>query len=457
MFRRSKKKGGKKGEQDGETSPPASPTATSSSSAGDVEMREAGSPPSSPKGKGKKGRAPKAADPADPDSGLKPDEEEPQNVGLVAAQLRFELTSSSDLVPDKKAVTSKFLAVIKENNMAGFYTDAVDAGIIKMDPSLMSSLDSANSKEFKQLEEKVKDAEENFGEIEVMEAKLNIALFQARTGTKEDALEAFKELAGLKSMSTGQKIDLQLKKILLGFMWMDTELAKTAIEEAERLLEDGGDWDRRNRLKVYRGLYAMVARNFIKASEDFLSAVATFTSSDLCPYEEFIFYTVMTSVLSLDRVEFKKQVIDSPEVLTIVRDIDHLKEFMDSLYECDYKAFFSTLIRLNGKICTDRYFAVHKDWFFREVRVLAYKQFLESYKSVTIKSMAKAFGVSIEFLDKELSHFISSSKINAKIDKVSGVIETSQPNETNQRYQSVIKQGDVLLNRVQLLSRAINV
>jgi 26S proteasome regulatory subunit N7 len=36
--------------------------------------------------------------------------------------------------------------------------------------------------------------------------------------------------------------------------------------------------------------------------------------------------------------------------------------------------------------------------------------------------MAKSFGVSSDFIDKELSNFIYIGKINCKIDKVSGVI-----------------------------------
>jgi len=36
----------------------------------------------------------------------------------------------------------------------------------------------------------------------------------------------------------------------------------------------------------------------------------------------------------------------------------------------------------------------------RELRVLVYAQFLESYKSVRLQSMAQAFGVSVDFLDK---------------------------------------------------------
>lgn len=53
-------------------------------------------------------------------------------------------------------------------------------------------------------------------------------------------------------------------------------------------------------------------------------------------------------------------------------------------------------------------------------------QFLESYKSVTIDSMATSFGVTPEFIDMELVDFIVSGRLTAKIDKVAGVIETNR-------------------------------
>jgi hypothetical protein len=45
-------------------------------------------------------------------------------------------------------------------------------------------------------------------------------------------------------------------------------------------------------------------------------------------------------------------------------------------------------------------------------------QFLESYKSVTLDSMATAFDVGLPFLDSEISDFICAGRISAKIDKV---------------------------------------
>src|SRR5690348_4609710 len=103
----------------------------------------------------------------------------------------------------------------------------------------------------------------------------------------------------------------------------------------------------------------------------------------------------------------------------------------------------------------DRYLAPHIRYFCRELRIKAYAQLLESYRSVQLKSMADAFGVSVDFLDRELSRFIASGRIHCKIDKVGGIVETNRPDAKNALYQATIKQGDLLLNRIQKLARVI--
>ena len=92
----------------------------------------------------------------------------------------------------------------------------------------------------------------------------------------------------------------------------------------------------------------------------------------------------------------------------------------------------------------------------REYRILVYTQFLASYKSVILSTMAAAFGVSAEFLDVELSRFIANGRISAKIDKVGGKVETNPPDMKNQQYQAVIKKGDMLLTSIQKLARVID-
>ena len=74
------------------------------------------------------------------------------------------------------------------------------------------------------------------------------------------------------------------------------------------LIEEGGDWDRRNRLKVYQGLYSLMIRDFKTATQLFLDTVATFTSYELMDYNTFVIYTVFCTVLDLSRSDLREKV-----------------------------------------------------------------------------------------------------------------------------------------------------
>ena len=74
------------------------------------------------------------------------------------------------------------------------------------------------------------------------------------------------------------------------------------------MIEEGGDWDRKNRLKVYEAFFAMSLRQFQKAAELFLDTISTFISYELFDYDTFIFYTVITSIVSLPRPRLKSRV-----------------------------------------------------------------------------------------------------------------------------------------------------
>jgi 26S proteasome regulatory subunit N7 len=104
----------------------------------------------------------------------------------------------------------------------------------------------------------------------------------------------------------------------------------------------------------------------------------------------------------------------------------------------------------------DRYLHPHVHHWMRELHILAYKQFLDSYQSVTLQAMAYAFGVSTEFIDHHASRYIAANRLSAKIDKYGGVIVTNRPDLKNAQYREMIQKGDLLLNRIQKLARVVD-
>lgn len=55
----------------------------------------------------------------------------------------------------------------------------------------------------------------------------------------------------------------------------------------------------------------------------------------------------------------------------------------------------------------------------------------------------------------DLAHFIASGRLQASINKVHDIVETTRPSLKNAQYKAVVKQGDILLNEVQRLSEVL--
>jgi len=232
-----------------------------------------------------------------------------------------------------------------------------------------------------------------------------------------------------------------------------------ALAQAQGLIESGGDWDRRNRLRIYEATRAMLVRDVSKASELFLATISSFNSDELYSPVTDVFYTVLCGLLTLDRVQLRAKIIDAPEVaaVAIERPLGALAhKLAQTFYDGEYAEFMVTLATLCDTLRLDEYFSQHVAWAARELRVRAYAQFLQSYRSVTLQSMATVFGVTSEFLDGELSHFIALGRLPCRIDAVSGIVETTRPDSKNAQYANTLRQGDLLLNRIQKLSRVIH-
>jgi len=340
--------------------------------------------------------------------------------------------------------------------MTHLYLHICEETKLVVDQELVAKMTKANEEKLKQLDATIKDATENLGESEVRDANAAKADYYNRIGDKTNAVTQYR-LTLEQTVGSGQKLDVILTLIRVGLFWMDHDLITRNLEKAFSMISEGTDWDRKNRLKVYDALYAISTRDFKKAATQLLETISTFTAVELLDYDDYIFYTVITCVVSLDRVTLKQKVINAPEILAVIDNIPHLSSLLNSLYNCSYSTFFVALAGISDTLRKNRYIAPHVGFFCKEMRVIAYSQMLESYRSVQLESMSIAFGVSVEFLDRELSRFIASGRLHCKIDKVGGIVETNRPDSKNAQYQSTIKQGDLLLNRVQKLSRVINV
>uniref|UniRef100_A0A183BWY5 26S proteasome non-ATPase regulatory subunit 6 n=1 Tax=Globodera pallida TaxID=36090 RepID=A0A183BWY5_GLOPA len=371
--------------------------------------------------------------------------------------------------------------------MAPFYEYAAPQVGVPIDKAKLQKLKEQNAEKLEEFEKKIKDAEENLGESEVRQSHLAKAEYLCKIGDKERALAAFQQTFD-KTVGIGYRIDLVFNMIRIGFFFMDHQIITDNIAKAKELMEKGGDWDRKNRLRSYEALYKMSVRDMRGAALLFLEAVPTFDAYELMNYETLIFYTLLCCVYALDRPDLKEKVIDCSEIQQQLnaeptdknQHLPLVKNLLTTFYNSEYGQFMLALAEMENYLKRDRYMNPHYQFYTRALRVRAYQQFLTPYKTVSLEVMANCFGVSVEFVDKELFTFISSGALNVRIDAVKGVVEMGQMDGKNQQYKKLLPfvkgvvemgqmdgknqqykkllhDGDILLNRVQKLSRVINV
>lgn len=285
---------------------------------------------------------------------------------------------------------------------------------------------------------------------------------------KQDrAIAAYEELFE-KTGVLGTKIDIVLAIIRMGLFYGDKLLVKKHVDRAKTLVDSGGDWDRRNRLKAYQGLYLLTVRSYNLAAPLLLDSLSTFTSYELCSYSSLVVYSVLAGSVSLKRVDFKSKVVDAPEIKAILGDgedklsalsgalsagpgadeemkdvssvtptpaktavnlttlgstsdqpevetavdFSPLAQLVSSLYTGSYRSFFGALAAVEVNFLSqDRYLYEHRGWFVREMRLRAYQQLLQSYRVVGLESMANDFGVTVDFLDRYVPSFELDKKI----------------------------------------------
>lgn len=227
---------------------------------------------------------------------------------MALADKRFLLQRPDSIVPpdEKVKLKQELMDGIKENNMSVFYEECCSKLGWNVDQTFLNTMKKANEEKLKELAEQLEKAKESEGEVEILDARTAKADFYFLIGDKSKSVEAIDEIP-VESMSTGTKIDAVLKHIRVGLFHMDKDILKQNIAKAKTLIEKGGDWERRNRLKIYEASYQMIMRDFEGASENLMSSIATFTCYEVMTYNTFVSYAVLLGMLTLKRGDLKKK------------------------------------------------------------------------------------------------------------------------------------------------------
>jgi len=375
---------------------------------------------------------------------------------LVLANDLFVYSLPADQVSaeERAEITARVNAQAEAASMSPFLRRLSEKYGWKVDAAKLAAMDAANAQALAAAEAKITEAHEVAGDTEVREALLARANLHAQWG---DAAKSFDEynIVFDKTVGIASKVDVLLARMRVALAFDDLKKLKHDIDRAKVLIEQGGDWERKNQLSVYEALYLMHTRQFSAASKLLMYAVSTFTTTELFSYSTFVLHAVALALISVERATLRDGLLKSPEILSVLDDVPNLRALITSLYKCQYREFFVALSAITPRLQRSPYLSPHVKYYLRELRVVAYSQFLRSYKAASLQAMADSFGVSVAFMDQELFRFIAAGRIHAKIDKVAQVVDTNRPDKRNEDYAQLVKNGDLLLNRMHKLSKVI--
>ena len=108
----------------------------------------------------------------------------------------------------------------------------VDGGVLSESARL--ALEEKHKKHLEELEAKVEEAKENAGDMEVMDARVEIAKFAAKSLTKEQALESYKKLLDLPKISSGKKIDALMESSRVASFYGDASKSAEMIDSVSK-------------------------------------------------------------------------------------------------------------------------------------------------------------------------------------------------------------------------------
>lgn len=368
--------------------------------------------------------------------------------------------STNDIGND--ALVNEILATVRSENMGPYYHhlyyDLKVPGL-EWDQSLYDGITTAAAEKVADIKAEIEKLDkEDESEMDILKKWTELGEYYANIGDRENAETTLLKTIEL-APSTGSKIDLYLLISRIGFFYNDLQFTRKYLDKSNELIERGGDWERRNRYKTYNGIYLMSVRNFKEACKLLNDSLSTFTSTELTTYEKVAQYALICGSIVFERPDLKAKLIESPEILSINSTTEELLPvygLIKSIYSTEYLKFFPALLETSDKIfAKDKYLFEHTNYYLREIRCRAYSQLLESYRSLSLKSMAASFGVSVDFLDADLCKFIPNKKLNCVIDRVEGIVQTNRADNKNVQYHTLIKTGDALLTKLQKYGAAV--
>jgi hypothetical protein len=209
-----------------------------------------------------------------------------------------------------------------------------------------------------------------------------------------------------------------------------------------------GDWDSRNRFNIYNAINYLLSHNFTEASPLMLNSIQTFASTDILNIDSAMILATYLSIIRCPRKDLVSKVVESPEIIQTLLANQVERDFLDHIYNCRYTPFSHLLPAVQDRLLRSPFLASLAPNYLKEARLVAYRQFLQSFQYVKIDAFAQSFGVSADFIEKDVANLISAGRLEARINLVDNIIEMSHTKNKMSQFEQVLVTADVVVNKL---------
>ena len=153
-------------------------------------------------------------------------------------------------------------------------------------------------------------------------------------------------------------------------------------------------------------------------------------------------YGILCALATFSRSELREQVLMNSEIKKVLDASSPYRHLVTNFHNSNYSAVFQSLDALKDSLILDMWIAPHINSLFRFIRDRAMCNYFQAYTIVNMNTMAAAFNVDVNTLERSLASLIADNKIAARIDSQGKTLQTRHADQRTQTYQQSFNVAD---------------
>lgn len=126
-------------------------------------------------------------------------------------------------------------------------------------------------------------------------------------------------------------------------------------------------------------------RDFARVAELYAKAIPTFSAFSVFSLNDLVKYATIIGIMHLSRPDLKSYLVEQSDVEIALMDMPVLHTLLHSFHDCNYSQLFLSLLDLESILKEDPYLHKSLSLIIEKLRLKAYQQYLDSFKSYVLR------------------------------------------------------------------------